>query len=94
MAIYRYAHSAPICCVCRDSADVTTHRRHISGRRMDVAYCYDCWHDTQNADKHLKSLAQLARDLRQHAYNYILDDGQLAADLEQAANYLEAVANG
>lgn len=42
----------------------------------------------------LKSLTRLANDLREHAYRYALDNGQLCQDLHQAANYLEAVANG
>jgi hypothetical protein len=41
----------------------------------------------------LKSLTRLANDLREHAYRYALDNGQLCADLHQAANYLDAVAN-
>lgn len=41
----------------------------------------------------LKSLTRLANDLREHAYRYALDNGQLCQDLHQAANYLEAVAN-
>jgi len=39
-----------------------------------------------------KSLQQLALDLRDHAYRYALQDGQLIADLKAAANYLEAMA--
>lgn len=42
----------------------------------------------------LKSLKQLAGDLREHANRYAFDDGNLCADLKQAANYLEAMANG
>lgn len=42
----------------------------------------------------LKSLRQLSRDLREHATKYAFDDGDLCADLRQAANYLEAMANG
>lgn len=45
-------------------------------------------------NRELKDLKRLVADLREHAYNYLLDDGQLSADLHQAANYLEAVANG
>lgn len=42
----------------------------------------------------LKSLLGLAKDLREHAYKYAFDDGALCRDLYQAANYLEAMANG
>lgn len=42
----------------------------------------------------LKSLTRLANDLREHAYRYALDNGQLCVDLHQAANYLQAIADG
>ena len=47
----------------------------------------------KKAEAPLKSLLQLARDLRRHANNHAFTDGNLYADLKQAANYLEAMAN-
>jgi hypothetical protein len=40
-----------------------------------------------------KSMLDLAKSLRRHAYNYALEDGALRGDLIAAANYLEAWAN-
>jgi predicted metal-dependent phosphoesterase TrpH len=47
----------------------------------------------KKAEAPLKSLLQLARDLRRHANNYAFENGEMYADLKQAANYLEAMAN-
>jgi hypothetical protein len=89
------------CEMCGDAASVSTWKREVrddiivKGPQRD--YCYDCY-DTltypKPVDRQLKDLKRLAADLREHAYKYLLDDGQLCADLHQAANYLEAVANG
>jgi hypothetical protein len=85
------------CEVCGDTADITRWKRYPSkdgGTYRGPArhYCVDC--DQQPADHALKSLQQLAADLHEHAYKYAFTDGQLVADLRQAANYLEAIANG
>ena len=99
MAHYRDTYAK--CCNCDEDANVSTWKRTVTedaivkGPKRD--YCYDCY-DAMNypraINRQLKDLKRLANDLREHAYNYLLDDGQLAADLHQAANYLEAVANG
>jgi hypothetical protein len=98
MAHYKDTYSK--CEACGDDATVSTWKREIrndiivKGPRRD--YCYDCY-DASNyprpINRELKDLKRLANDLREHAYKYLLDDGQLCADLHQAANYLEAVSN-
>lgn len=89
------------CHNCNDYASVSTWRRDIrddiivKGPRVDYCYdCYDALSQPKQVNRELKDLKRLAADLREHAYKYLLDDGQLCADLHQAANYLEAVANG
>jgi hypothetical protein len=99
MAHYKDTYNT--CEACGNEANVSTWKRDIrdgvivKGPRRD--YCYDCY-DAMNyprpINRELKNLKRLVADLREHAYNYLLDDGQLSADLHQAANYLEAVANG
>jgi hypothetical protein len=96
-----YKNTETKCETCDELANVSTWKRTVQdgvivkGPRRD--YCYDCY-DAQQYNKpvnrQLKDLKHLANDLREHAYKYLLDDGQLCADLHQAANYLEAVANG
>lgn len=84
---------------CGEAANVTTWKREIrddiivKGPRRDYCYdCYDAMTYPRPINRQLKNLKQLANDLREHAYKYLLDDGQLCADLHQAANYLEAIA--
>lgn len=91
----------PMCDECgKDAANVTTWKRTQTETAIVKGparhYCYDCYDALQaprKINRELKSLVRLAKDLREHAYKYTLEDGQLAADLRQAANYLEAVAN-
>ena len=90
----------PFCDICGvEHANITTWKRTQTEQAVvkgpAVQYCYDCWDNRgmpRKTSTALKSLAVLASNLREHAYRYTLDDGQLAADLRQAANYLEAVA--
>jgi hypothetical protein len=91
----------PMCHQCgTEHANVTTWKRTVTPDAVvkgpALNWCYECYDDRDRPRKvstALKSLTRLTQDLREHAYRYTLDDGQLAADLRQAANYLEAVAN-
>ena len=90
----------PLCQICgMESANITAWKRSQTDDAIvkgpAVYYCYDCGEARgflRNTSTALKSLLTLAGDLREHANAYAFDDGQLAADLRQAANYLEAVA--
>jgi len=89
------------CETCNELANVSTWKRQerdgviVKGPQRDYCYdCYDAQQYPQPVNRQLKDLKRLAADLREHAYKYLLDDGQLCADLHQAAKYLEAVANG
>lgn len=85
-----------VCHQCDDTANVSIKRK-IGDVEYWRAMCYDCFYAYQDAEREasqLKSLTQLVLSLRDHAYVYTFTDGQLVADLRQAANYLEAVANG
>lgn len=84
-----------LCENCGDSANVTIKRK-IGDVDHWRFMCYDCFYayqDTEREASALKNLAQLVTALRDHAYAYAFQDGRLVADLRQAANYLEAVAN-
>lgn len=96
-----YKHDLNKCETCGNYADIATWKRTVTdeaivkGPRRDYCYeCYDAMNYPQAINRQLKDLTRLANDLREHAYKYLLDDGQLCADLHQAANYLEAVAKG
>jgi hypothetical protein len=89
------------CEKCDELANVSTWKRKeldgviVKGPRRDLCHdCFDAEQYPQRIKRELKDLKRLAADLREHAYKYLLDDGQLCADLHQAAKYLEAVANG
>jgi len=91
----------PMCHQCGiEHANVTTWKRTVTPEAVvkgpAINWCYDCY-DERNLPRKvshaLKSLAHLAEDLREHAYRYTLDDGQLSADLRQAAKYLQAMAD-
>ncbi len=98
--MFHYLRDYEKCCNCDEYANVSTWKRTVTddvitkGPKRD--YCYDCYDEMYQraVNRQLKDLKRLADDLREHAYKYLLDDGQLCADLHQAANYLEAVANG
>jgi hypothetical protein len=99
MAHYKDTYTK--CVECDNDANVSTWKREvrdnviIKGPRRDYCYeCYDAMNYPKAVNRKLKDLTRLVVDLREHAYKYLLDDGQLCADLHQAANYLEAVANG
>lgn len=99
MAHYRRDNAK--CEKCDNYAEIATWKRTVlddvivKGPRRDYCYdCYDAMNYPQAIDRNFKDLKRLANDLREHAYKYLLDDGQLCADLHQAANYLEAVSNG
>jgi len=69
---------------------MTTNNKHIATAVYAMAQLAEALVGTKPPTQ-FKSLKELAQDLRQHAYNYALDDGQLCADLHAAANYLEAL---
>lgn len=95
-----HSFSVPMCEKCTmATADITTWKRTQTETAIVKGparhYCYDCYdllQAPQKVTRQLKSLARLTADLREHAYKYTMEDGQLAADLRQAANYLEAIA--
>lgn len=84
-----------ICGSCAETANVSI-KRQIGDVEYWRAMCYDCFYayqDTERAAAQLKNLTELVAALREHAYAYAFQDGHLVANLRQAANYLEAVAN-
>lgn len=84
-----------LCEKCSDTAKVSIKRK-VGDVDYWHALCYDCFYayqDTEREASALKTLTQLVTALRDHAYTYTFQDGRLVADLRQAANYLEAVAN-
>lgn len=87
------------CEKCAEVAKVSVRRKITHGDTLVdcwTSLCYDCFYAYQDAEREasaLKNLTQLVMALRDHAYAYTFHDGRLVADLRQAANYLEAVAN-
>lgn len=82
------------CDLCTDVHNVFI-RRKFNNEYINRYLCYDCFYAYQDAERaaaQLKSLKSLVNALRDHAYNYTFTDGSLVADLRQAANYLEAIA--
>ena len=65
-----------------------TSNNHLAAAIVAIAQLAEA---TLPRHQEFKSLKQLAHDLRVHANNYLLGDGQLCADLNAAANYLEAL---
>ena len=83
------------CDSCGDTANVSV-KRTIGETEHWHFMCYDCFYTYQDDEREaaqFKNLAQLVAALREHAYAYTFHDGRLVANLRQAANYLEAVAN-